>query len=69
VKDPAVERVLIICFIAEVAELVDAPALGAGRSNPVEVRVLSSAPKLNLGEKSKIISIQTIYSPQPYKLK
>jgi hypothetical protein len=24
---------------------------------------------LNLGEKSKIISIQTIYSPQPYKLK
>lgn len=29
---------------AEVAELVDAPASGAGGGNPVEVQVLSSAP-------------------------
>ncbi len=28
---------------AEVAKLVDAPALGAGRVTPVEVQVLSSA--------------------------
>ena len=32
-------------FIAEVAELVDALASGASGGNPVEVQVLSSAPK------------------------
>ena len=34
----------IIHSIAEMVELVDTPASGAGGGNPVEVRVLFSAP-------------------------
>ena len=32
---------------AEVVKLVDTPASGAGGGNPVEVQILSSAPKFN----------------------
>ena len=35
---------------ADVAELVDALVSGTSRSNPVEVQVLSSAPKWNFPE-------------------
>jgi hypothetical protein len=41
-----------------VAELVDAPVLGAGGGNPVKVQVLSSAPFFCLGKSLSFTSAQ-----------
>ena len=48
--------------LAGVAELVDAPGLGPGRSNPVQVQVLSPAPHTTLGGDLKS-QISKFWSP------
>ena len=49
--------------------MADAPALGAGGSNPVEVQVLSPAPKQNLTAFSKPLSsvlVSLFYQARTY---
>src|SRR3990167_1158443 len=47
------KRKVIHYILCRGGEMADAPALGAGGSNPVEVQVLSPAPKQNLTAFSK----------------